>query len=232
PQGRARVYVGVQGGELDPDVARAVPVGDAFLVAIGLSSHPGPRTRVVLDLTRGDRSVLVRTGPPGIILEVVPEWASEARRSSPAPRALKLPPPGFMPEAELQAVQASPELLRAPLGPSLRSTGLPRVDRPPRLEDFLEGRAPGLGLPVRDFRQREPADGASVSRPTLAYLAYDAANLYGVFVCRDGPGEIRAYLGKRDHIDDSDQVALYLDTSHDRRRAYVFAVNPRGIPKD
>ena len=232
PQGRPRVYVDLRGAELDPTVARAVPVGDAFLAAVGVSSHPGPRTRIVLDLARGDRSVLVRTEPPGVILEVLPEWASEARRSSPPPRALKLPPPGFMPEAELQAVQASAELLRAPLGPSLRSTGLPRVDRPPRLEDFLEGRAPGLGLAVRDFRQREPADGASVSRPTLAYLAYDDANLYCVFVCREGPGEIRAYLGKRDHIDDSDQVALYLDTFHDRRRAYVFAVNPRGIQKD
>jgi hypothetical protein len=234
PDWRPRFHIDLQGAVLAPDVARAIPVGDAFVAAVGITSLPGPRTRVVLDLTRGDRTVVIRTGAPGVILEVVPEWASEAGSHSSPPRALTLPPPGFMPEPapQLKAVEASADALPARLAEQLRSTGVPRVNRPPRLEEFLEGGEPHLGLAVRDFRQREPGDGTPVSRQTVAYLAYDDTNLYCVFVCQDDPAKVRAYLGKRDSLEDSDQVALYLDTFHDRRRAYVFAVNPRGIQKD
>ena len=43
PQGRPRVYVDLRGAELDPTVARAVPVGDAFLAA-ELAAQVGRRT--------------------------------------------------------------------------------------------------------------------------------------------------------------------------------------------
>lgn len=235
---RPRFYIDLRGVEPDPAVAPEVTVGDAFLAAVRITSAPGRGTRVVLDLARGDRVVALRTGPQGVILEVVPEWAaSEARGPSPPPGAGELPAPGsLLPEPELKAIQpkAAPGPLAGTSPPAgrLRSAGVPRVRRPPRLEDFLEGRGLGLEMTVRDFRQREPGDGAPASRQTLAYLAYDDANLYCVFVCKEDPAKVRAHMGKRDGIGDSDQVALYLDTFHDRRRAYRFAVNPRGIQQD
>ncbi len=124
-----------------------------------------------------------------------------------------------------------------------RSVVIPRVERAPRLEDFLPAQTAGaagqgstadapFGVRVTDFRQREPGDGVSVSQPTTAYLSYDQQNLYVVFVCADEPGTVRANVARREDIADDDQVVLFLDTFHDRKRAYLFAVNPVGVQQD
>ncbi len=107
-----------------------------------------------------------------------------------------------------------------------------RVDQPPRLEDFLASNPPADGVRVTDFRQREPGDGVPVSVPTTAYVSYDDANLYVVFVCRDDPAKVRAGLTKREEISVDDGVAVYLDTFHDRKRAYLFQTNPLGVQLD
>src|SRR5947209_149776 len=98
---------------------------------------------------------------------------------------------------------------------------IPRVSRPPKLEDFLNGTPPEAAK-VTDFRQREPADGKPVSQETTAYLSYDDKNFYAVFVCREEPGKVRARLAKREDIFFDDVVGVILDTFHDRRRAYMF----------
>jgi hypothetical protein len=43
---------------------------------------------------------------------------------------------------------------------------------------------------------------------------------------------VRATVARRDAIQDDDTVALYLDTFHDRRRAYLVMVNPVGVQQD
>jgi hypothetical protein len=110
---------------------------------------------------------------------------------------------------------------------------LPHVDRPPVLDDYI-GREPGQAELGRDeFRQRDPHDGDAVTQPTRAYLSFDRDNLYVAFICRDAdPSRIRARLSKRDAIAQDDQVIVMLDTFHDRRRSYLFAVNPLGIQAD
>src|SRR5881392_2273113 len=107
-----------------------------------------------------------------------------------------------------------------------------RVDQPPKLEDFLAPEPPAGGVHVSDFRQREPGDGVPVSVPTTAYVSYDDANLYVVFVCRDDPAKIRAGLTKREEISVDDGVAVYLDTFRDRKRGYLFQANPQGVQLD
>ena len=72
-----------------------------------------------------------------------------------------------------------------------------------------------------------------LSERTVAYLSRDRRALYVVFVCHDRePQEIRAHLTKREQTMADDLVGVYLDTFHDRRRAYVFHVNPRGVQRD
>jgi len=95
-----------------------------------------------------------------------------------------------------------------------------------------ERAAAGLGVTVNDFRQREPGDGTPVSQMTTAYLSYDDANLYVVFVCRDDPAKVRARVARREEIAADDQVVLYLDTFRDRERAYFFMANPLGVQLD
>ena len=109
---------------------------------------------------------------------------------------------------------------------------IPRVGRPPTLDDFVQHRPREAELAVSDFRQYLPGDGAPASEPTVAYLSYDEKNLYLVFVCHDDPAKVRAHLSKREDLDQDDGVGIYLDTFHDRQRAYYFFSNPLGIQLD
>src|SRR5207237_5750213 len=112
-----------------------------------------------------------------------------------------------------------------------------RVDHAPKLEDFLQMQ-PGSNAPamakVQNFIEKNPKDGAPAQERTEAYLGYDSRYLYAVFVCFDSnPGRIRGHMARRESIGpDHDEVQLYLDTFNDKRRAYGFMINPRGIQYD
>ena len=116
--------------------------------------------------------------------------------------------------------------------PSIR---IGRASEPPRLEWFVHapnGGGHDLGTAVTDFVQQQPGDGTPVSESTVAFLSYDDANLYVVFACQDDRSAVRANVARREDIDSDDVVAVYLDTFHDRERAYVFMVNPLGVQLD
>ncbi|HUQ86597.1 MAG TPA: DUF5916 domain-containing protein [Vicinamibacterales bacterium] len=110
---------------------------------------------------------------------------------------------------------------------------LPQVARAPTLDDYVRGETPQGELVRDEFRQRDPNDGDPASQSTSAFVSFDRDNLYVAFVCRDrDPSRIRARLSKRDAITQDDQVIVMLDTFHDRRRSYLFAVNPLGVQAD
>jgi hypothetical protein len=109
---------------------------------------------------------------------------------------------------------------------------IPWIALGPTLDDFTSASVPSTLARVSDFRQREPGDGAPVSEQTAAYFSYDNEYLYTVFVCHDEPGDVRSHLVPRDAITEDDQVAVYLDTFHDGRHAYVFTSNPFGVQQD
>ncbi|PYX32333.1 MAG: hypothetical protein DMG80_08110 [Acidobacteria bacterium] len=104
------------------------------------------------------------------------------------------------------------------------------------LEDFLTMKPEGgaaLGMTrVDHFLQREPHDGEPITESTEVYLGYDNKNLYAGFVCHDDPAKIRAHETRREDFEGDDAVEIMLDTFHDRRRAYVFQVNPKGVQYD
>jgi hypothetical protein len=141
----------------------------------------------------------------------------------------------------LLLVCALPRLFLAqtalPQTPEFGSVHIPRVARPPRLEDFLTMEpAPAwkdkLAM-VEGLRQRVPTDGAPISQRTEVFLGYDDKNLYAIFVCFDSePGKIRARLSRREDVFDDDTVEIMLDTFHDHRRAYAFITNPLGVQSD
>jgi len=114
---------------------------------------------------------------------------------------------------------------------------IPRVARPPRLEEFLSMK-PSQGTPemarVTGFVQRDPNDGVPAQEKTDAYIGYDSKNFYAVFICFDPhPERIRARVSHREDIGpEHDEVQLYLDTFNDKRRSYGFMVNPLGVQYD
>ena len=108
---------------------------------------------------------------------------------------------------------------------------IPRVATAPRLEDYLPGGSTP-GLKVTDFRQRQPKDLEPATQPTAAYLSYDGSSVYAAFVCTQPRSDIRARMQKREDVGSDDLVGLYLDTFHDRQRAYFFLSTPIGIQAD
>ena len=152
-----------------------------------------------------------------------------ASQASQVPAA---PSPEPQQTAQQAAQQGAPDQ-RNPADPLPRPTiHIPRVSRPPKLEDFLNNTPREAETKITEFRQREPHDGDPIGRPTTGYLSFDDKNLYVVMECKDERGEIRAHMSKREDIFSDDIVGVMLDTFHDHRRAYEFFVNPLGIQAD
>ena len=131
-----------------------------------------------------------------------------------------------------------PILAFGPKAPPVRPTiAIPRVDRAPSLDDFLEmkpsPKMEGKLAKVTGFTQTSARDGEPVSQPTDAYLGYDDQNFYVIFVAFDSePDQIRARMTPRENFRGDDKVDVFLDTFHDERRAYGFTCNPLGVQMD
>src|SRR6266404_1564890 len=77
---------------------------------------------------------------------------------------------------------------------------IPRVSRPPILDDFLSMQpsvetVAGMAK-VEGFIQREPEDGKPVSQRTEAYVGWDEKNLYVVFICFDEHPNLIREIGR------------------------------------
>lgn len=110
---------------------------------------------------------------------------------------------------------------------------VPEFQKPPQIDGILENPLWGGGVVIEGFTQFEPQEGAAPSERTRAYLGYDRENLYIALRCFDSnPKAIRTCLTQRDRSSGDDEITVYLDTFNDRKRAFVFQVNPCGIQTD
>jgi hypothetical protein len=109
----------------------------------------------------------------------------------------------------------------------LRAAAPPSIDG--RLDETLWREAPSVVLSktfIPDF-------GREASERTVAFMAYDAENLYFAFKCYDRePAKIKAALADRDTIRADDFICINLDSFNDRQSLYAFYVNPLGIQTD
>ena len=108
-----------------------------------------------------------------------------------------------------------------------------RTDVPPaidgRLDDAVWRGAPSLSA----FKTFIPDFGREPSEKTVAYMAYDAENLYFAFKCFDRePDKIKAAVASRDTIRADDFICINLDTFNDQQALSAFYVNPLGIQTD
>ncbi|HEU4632310.1 MAG TPA: DUF5916 domain-containing protein [Gemmatimonadaceae bacterium] len=90
------------------------------------------------------------------------------------------------------------------------------------------------GAPVIDrFLEYEPNEGAEPRFRTEARVTYDDRNLYVLVRMFDpAPDSIVSLLARRDERVPSEQLKIVIDSYHDRRTAYQFAVNPAGVKRD
>lgn len=86
---------------------------------------------------------------------------------------------------------------------------------------------------IADFKQRDPKEGAEPSFRTEARVAFDREALYVAVQAFDPePDRIVGHLTRRDNTSPSDWLRVIIDSYHDRRTAYEFAVNPAGVKQD
>jgi hypothetical protein len=131
--------------------------------------------------------------------------------------------------ARAAQAQAPPVVSTTPVA---AHTEAERLTAAPTLGDYLDG-GTHPGHHVTGFKQRDPKDLAPATEDTDVYVAYDNVALYIGFVCRSSnPARTRARLSKREEIFSDDFVAVFLDTFHDKQRAYEFFTTPRGIQAD
>jgi hypothetical protein len=87
--------------------------------------------------------------------------------------------------------------------------------------------------PITGFLQRDPREGAPPTFQTEARIAYDATALYVAVQAFDPePGRIVGIRTRRDEGSPSDWIRVIVDSFHDRRSAFEFAVNPAGVKQD
>jgi hypothetical protein len=113
-----------------------------------------------------------------------------------------------------------------------------RAVRVPRLDDTLtiDGRLDEAvwksAALLTGFSQYQPVDGRPAEDSTEVFVWYTPSAISFGIRAYERHGDIRATLADRDKIDTDDYVQILLDTFNDRRRAYVFGVNPLGVQAD
>ncbi|HYU79383.1 MAG TPA: DUF5916 domain-containing protein, partial [Vicinamibacterales bacterium] len=87
---------------------------------------------------------------------------------------------------------------------------------------------------AKDFIQNDPREGEPATFDTEVRLLYDREALYiGVFAKDDQPGQIIVNELRKDfNTGSSDMFQVVIDTFHDERNGYQFAINPMGAKWD
>ena len=102
------------------------------------------------------------------------------------------------------------------------------------IDGKLDEPAWSSAVPSGDFTQSYPKIGAPPTDPSEVRVLYDDDALYiGVRMFDSRPDSIAAQLARRDASGIySDWLHVVIDSYHDRRNAFRFSVNPRGVQKD
>jgi hypothetical protein len=102
-----------------------------------------------------------------------------------------------------------------------------------RVDGQLDESAWSRAEPITAFVQRAPNEGAPPTHRTEARIVYDDEAIHIAVKAFDAqPDQIKAYLTRRDTHSASDWIRVYIDSYHDKRTAYSFAVNPVGVKLD
>jgi hypothetical protein len=116
------------------------------------------------------------------------------------------------------------------------SATVPRIEATIEVDGRLDEAAWSQAVRLTNFRQRIPIDvnGAGPATERSEVLVwYSPQSLYLGFIAFDSEAStIRASMARRDNLEQEDTVSFYLDTFNDRRRAFVFTVNPLGAQQD
>jgi hypothetical protein len=101
------------------------------------------------------------------------------------------------------------------------------------IDGVLSEAAWAAAVPVTDFTQREPDEGAAATERTDVRVLYDNDAVYvGARLYDRSPDSVMAQLARRDRIVSADRFLVFLDSYHDRRTGFFFGINAAGTLYD
>lgn len=134
--------------------------------------------------------------------------------------------------AVILALQTGGASSPPPSTPSITATAQ-RAANPPVIDGKDDDEVWRLATPIGEFRQFRPVEDADPSVRTEAKVAYDDHNFYAFVRAIDpAPDSIQKLLARRDIRVCCDQIKIIIDSYHDRRSGFEFAVNPGGVKRD
>ncbi|WP_018127683.1 DUF5916 domain-containing protein [Balneola vulgaris] len=102
-----------------------------------------------------------------------------------------------------------------------------------KLDGFINEAIWATAPVATGFTQRSPNDGSQATQKTEARILYTDKEIFVSIMAYDtAPDSIIASLFRRDGNESSDWVYASFDSYNDKRTAFTFAVNPRGVQKD
>jgi len=110
---------------------------------------------------------------------------------------------------------------------------IPRIEETVVVDGRLDEPAWARATRLTGFSEYRPVDRQRAAEQTEVLVWYSPEALHFGIIAHDSePGTIRATSADRDSLDREDSIRIYLDTFNDRRRAFVFGVNPLGAQED
>ena len=121
----------------------------------------------------------------------------------------------------------------APASPSKILSAL-RTQLPIRVDGTLDDAVWAQAQVISDFVQQEPRVNEPATERTEVRVVFDDGAMYFGITCLDSdPSRIIARELRRDNtLKDDDRFEIVLDTFHDHRNAFHFAINPLGTQYD
>lgn len=109
-----------------------------------------------------------------------------------------------------------------------------RATTPIKLDGHLDEPIWQTAVPVTDFVQAEPNEGAAPVDGMQVRILYDETSLWigAQMDSRNGAGGVQAPMSRRDDGDQAEYLQIELDTYLDRRTAYMFGVTASGVRLD
>ena len=109
---------------------------------------------------------------------------------------------------------------------------VPRFDDSVAIDGVIDEAVWSRAAVLTGFSAYLPLDNRPAQDSTDVYLWYSSTHVYFAVRAFESHGAVHATLAARDKIDMDDYIQILLDPFNDRRRAFVFGINPLGAQAD
>lgn len=118
-------------------------------------------------------------------------------------------------------------------GSSPKNIVAARTNSSPIIDGLLDEKIWSKAVPMSDFVQYDPVEGAEPTEKTSVRILYDNHALYVGVICSDSnPEGIRKQLTRRDRSSEADRFSITIDSYNDGQTGFLFAGTVSGVQSD